>query len=137
MDDGEYSRSEGAGRTRPAPLRHSGYLAHLWADRRTQLQNGLFQCVKNAAVPYHRFALGYAALRNLWGSFGRPARSMYVGFGLWRYDAWRLAGQADPQKYNDEVLFPDKVRINIEYLDNWSFWYDIKIIVYTVFGKNL
>lgn len=48
-----------------------------------------------------------------------------------------LAGQANPQKYNDEVLFPDKVRINIEYLDNWSFWYDIKIIVYTVFGKNL
>ena len=48
-----------------------------------------------------------------------------------------LAGQADPQKYNDEVLFPDKVRINIEYLENWSFWYDIKIIVYTVFGKNL
>lgn len=48
-----------------------------------------------------------------------------------------LAGQADPQKYNDEVLFPDKVRINIEYLDNWSFWYDIKIIVYTVFGKDL
>lgn len=48
-----------------------------------------------------------------------------------------LAGQADPQKYNDEVLFPDKVRINIEYLDNWSFWYDIKIIVYTVFGKTL
>ena len=48
-----------------------------------------------------------------------------------------LAGQAVPQKYNDEVLFPDKVRINIEYLDNWSFWYDIKIIVYTVFGKNL
>ena len=46
-----------------------------------------------------------------------------------------LAGQADPQKYNDEVLFPDKVRINIEYLDNWSFWYDIKIIVYTVFGN--
>ena len=48
-----------------------------------------------------------------------------------------LAGQADPQKYNDEVLFPDKVRINIDYMDHWSFWYDIKIIVYTVFGKNL
>jgi hypothetical protein len=26
-----------------------------------------------------------------------------------------LAEQEDPQKYNDEVLFPDKVRINIEY----------------------
>ena len=42
-----------------------------------------------------------------------------------------LAEQEDPQKYNDEVLFPDKVRINIEYLDNWSFWHDIKIIIYT------
>lgn len=48
-----------------------------------------------------------------------------------------LAEQEDPQKYNDEVLFPDKVRINIEYLDNWSFWNDIKIIVYTVLGKGL
>lgn len=48
-----------------------------------------------------------------------------------------LAEQEDPQKYNDEVLFPDKVRINIEYLDNWSFWHDIKIIIYTVLGKVL
>lgn len=48
-----------------------------------------------------------------------------------------LAEQADPQKYNDEVLFPDKVRINIEYLDNWSFGYDIKIILCTVLGKDL
>lgn len=48
-----------------------------------------------------------------------------------------LAKQEDPQKYNDEVLFPDKVRINIEYLDNWSFWNDIKIIIYTVLGKDL
>lgn len=48
-----------------------------------------------------------------------------------------LAEQEDPQTYNDEVLFPDKVRINIEYLDNWSFWNDIKIIMYTVLGKNL
>ncbi|WP_417124084.1 sugar transferase [Phocaeicola sp.] len=48
-----------------------------------------------------------------------------------------LAQQKDPQKYNDEVLFPDKVRINIEYLDNWSFWNDIKIIIYTILGKDL
>ena len=48
-----------------------------------------------------------------------------------------LAQQEDPQKYNDEVLFPDKVRINIEYLDHWSFWNDIKIIINTIFGKDL
>ncbi len=48
-----------------------------------------------------------------------------------------LAEQENPQKYNDEVLFPDKVRMNIEYLDNWSFWNDIKIIIYTILGKDL
>ncbi|UVR71518.1 sugar transferase [Bacteroides fragilis] len=48
-----------------------------------------------------------------------------------------LAEQENSQKYNDEVLFPDKVRINIEYLDNWSFWNDIKIIIYTILGKDL
>ena len=48
-----------------------------------------------------------------------------------------LAEQKEPQKYNDEILFPDKVRINIEYLDSWSFWNDIKIIIYTVLGKDL
>lgn len=48
-----------------------------------------------------------------------------------------LAQQEDPQKYNDEVLFPDKVGINIEYLDHWSFWNDIKIIIYTILGKDL
>ena len=48
-----------------------------------------------------------------------------------------LAEQENHQKYNDEVLFPDKVRINIEYLDNWSFWNDIKIIIYTILGKDL
>lgn len=48
-----------------------------------------------------------------------------------------LAKQENPQKYNDEVLFPDKVKINIEYMDNWSFGYDIKIIIYTILGKDL
>lgn len=48
-----------------------------------------------------------------------------------------LAKQDDPQKYNDEVLYPDKVRINLDYLEHWSFWKDIKIIVYTVLGKEL
>lgn len=43
-----------------------------------------------------------------------------------------LAEQEDPQKYNDEVLFPDKMRINIDYLNTWSFWGDIKIILCTV-----
>lgn len=48
-----------------------------------------------------------------------------------------LALQEDPIKYNDEVIFPDKVRINLNYLENWSFGLDLKIIIYTLFGKKL
>ena len=48
-----------------------------------------------------------------------------------------LAAVEDPVKYNDEVIFPDKVRINLYYLHNHSFWTDIKLIIYTVLGKRI
>lgn len=48
-----------------------------------------------------------------------------------------LAQQTYPVKYNDEVIYPDKVRINLEYLKHQNFWLDLKIIVYTVLGKRL
>ena len=43
----------------------------------------------------------------------------------------------NPIKYNNEVIFPDKVRINLYYLHNYSFWTDIKLILCTVLGKNM
>ena len=43
-----------------------------------------------------------------------------------------LAQQADPKTYNDNVIWPDKVKINLQYLDNWSFFGDIKLIFKTV-----
>ena len=36
-----------------------------------------------------------------------------------------LARQTDPVTFNDSVIFPDKVRINLEYLDLCGFWTDI------------
>ena len=48
-----------------------------------------------------------------------------------------LAKVENPQKYNDEVIFPDKVRINLNYLHHWSFWLDVKIIIYTIIRKDL
>ncbi len=48
-----------------------------------------------------------------------------------------LARQTDPQRYNDEVIFPDKTRINRAYLAHWSFGLDLKIIFCTVLGKEL
>lgn len=47
-----------------------------------------------------------------------------------------LASQEDPQKYNDEVLWPDKVRLNLDYYHNWSFFKDIKIIFSTIFRRE-
>lgn len=48
-----------------------------------------------------------------------------------------LASVDDPQRYNDEVIYPDKVRINRYYLHHYSFWMDIKMIFATVLGKHL
>ena len=43
-----------------------------------------------------------------------------------------LARQADPKTYNDTVIWPDKVKINLDYLDHWSFVGDIKLIFKTL-----
>ena len=45
-----------------------------------------------------------------------------------------LAKQENPQQYNDEVIWPKKVRINKEYIKNYNLRTDIKIIWKTVLG---
>ena len=47
-----------------------------------------------------------------------------------------LEGKKNPKKYNDEVIFPDKIRMNLYYIDNWSLWLDLKIIYKTIFRRN-
>lgn len=42
----------------------------------------------------------------------------------------------NPIQYNDEVIFPDKVKINLDYYYNRSFCGDIKIILNTIFRTN-
>lgn len=44
-----------------------------------------------------------------------------------------LARVPNPVQYNDEVIFPDKVRINLDYYYTHSFWMDIRLIFQTVF----
>ena len=43
-----------------------------------------------------------------------------------------LSLQKDSLKYNDEVIFPDKVRLNLKYYYERSLWLDIKIIIRTI-----
>lgn len=51
----------------------------------------------------------------------------------YRHEERILGQQEDPQRYNDEVIFPDKVRINRSYVENYSLWRDLKYIVHTIF----
>ena len=44
-----------------------------------------------------------------------------------------LALQEDHVKYNDEVIYPDKVKLNLDYYYNNNLWIDIKIIFATIF----
>lgn len=44
-----------------------------------------------------------------------------------------LAQQADPKHYNDTVIWPDKVKINLEYQRHWSLRLDFHIIISTLF----
>lgn len=48
-----------------------------------------------------------------------------------------LATVADPIKYNDTVIYPDKVRINRYYAEHYSFIKDIQMIFCTVLGKHM
>lgn len=43
-----------------------------------------------------------------------------------------LSQQANPQKYNDEVIFKDKVKMNLEYYHSNSILVDIKIVYLTI-----
>ena len=45
-----------------------------------------------------------------------------------------LANEDDPKKYNDEIIWPDKVLINKEYMNDYSLIRDVKYIIKTVLG---
>jgi len=47
-----------------------------------------------------------------------------------------LAKQDDPENYNNEVIFPEKVKLNKDYVRNYSFYKDLKYIWQTIFGLS-
>ena len=48
-----------------------------------------------------------------------------------------LATVSNPQKYNDEIIYPDKVRLNRYYAEHYSFADDIRLIFCTVLGMHM
>ena len=47
-----------------------------------------------------------------------------------------LSKQYDPEKFNDEIIYPEKVRLNLDYYYNHNLWIDIKIIFATIFRTS-
>ena len=44
-----------------------------------------------------------------------------------------LALQDDPENYNRTIIWADKVEINKKYVNNWSFYLDLKYILQSIF----
>ena len=47
-----------------------------------------------------------------------------------------LSSVDNPKAYNDQVVYPDKVKINIEYYENNTLYIDLVIIIKTIFRIN-
>ena len=56
---------------------------------------------------------------------------------LKKIDLEKMSDQEVAVWYNDNVIYPDKVRLNKYYLDHYSFVKDFQMIVCTVLGKKM
>jgi lipopolysaccharide/colanic/teichoic acid biosynthesis glycosyltransferase len=68
----------------------------------------------------------------------KPGLTSLASLKYYNEDAL-LEVQEDPLYFNDKVLFPDKVQLNLEYYYRQSFFGDLKIIVATlksILGQN-
>lgn len=52
-------------------------------------------------------------------------------------DLGKMSDQEVAVWYNDNVIYPDKVRLNCYYYRHYSFWMDIKMIFATLLGKQI
>jgi lipopolysaccharide/colanic/teichoic acid biosynthesis glycosyltransferase len=46
-----------------------------------------------------------------------------------------LEKQSNPLEFNDSIIFPDKVKMNLDYFYNQNLFLDIKIILKTIFNR--
>ena len=52
---------------------------------------------------------------------------------IFKDEAQLLSQAEDPIAFNDEIIYPQKVRINLAYMEDGSFWRDIGYIFATLF----
>jgi lipopolysaccharide/colanic/teichoic acid biosynthesis glycosyltransferase len=54
----------------------------------------------------------------------------------YRHEESLLAAQPDPERYNREVIFPDKVRLNRKYVECYRFTEDLRLLALTFFTRR-
>ena len=64
-------------------------------------------------------------------------RLMSVGRYLPQEQIGKMSDQELAVWYNDNVIYPDKVRLNCYYYRHYSFIKDIQMILCTVLGKKM
>jgi len=47
-----------------------------------------------------------------------------------------LSNQLNPETYNRTIIWPDKVKINKNYVYNWSFYLDLKFLIQSILNKK-
>lgn len=55
---------------------------------------------------------------------------------IYRNEDSLLLEHENPKRFNDKVIFPNKIKLNLEYYYNHSFFGDIVIIIKTVIGTK-
>lgn len=53
---------------------------------------------------------------------------------MYKDESKLLEGAEKPDKTYVEEILPEKMKYNLEYIKNFNFWYDIKVMVKTVFA---
>jgi len=54
----------------------------------------------------------------------------------YRHEEALLAAQPDPERFNREVIYPDKVRLNRRYVECYRFRDDLRLLALTVFTRR-
>lgn len=54
-----------------------------------------------------------------------------------RHEEALLASIPDPEHYNREIIFPEKVRLNRTYIEDYNFWSDLVYIWRTITGEGV
>ena len=60
-----------------------------------------------------------------------------TAYGVSKEELEKMSDQEVPVWYNDNVIYPDKVRLNCYYYRHYSFIKDIQMIFCTVLGKKM